>query len=200
MNRTGLFFVILAGCAPSTSKLDARIHDLEIQVAELRGRLAERQAATTPTSQASRESVMDKVLGRTCTPLDTTFPNKTTFDNAVAFDVGRSDVHGGDRIVITDVHGTAPELAQHGVYVVRGEYTLASADEAAITFTVTATNPNEGCTKDNPRARQTVKKGSGKFEVATTVAYQGHPHVWFDVGNNVSGGGVYFGKGDFLLK
>jgi len=86
--------------------------------------------------------------------VDTTFAETTRFDNAVSFDVGHSDVRSGDRIVIKDVHGTVPEFAKYGIYIVRGEYTLATVDEADITFTVTATRSGEGCTLGNPRSKQ----------------------------------------------
>ena len=140
-------------------------------------------------------SIGGKALDRaTCKPIDISFPTDTKFPEVVSFDVGRTDLRGGDKITIREVRGTQKELAVDGIYVVRGEYTLASADEAVIGLNVTG-----GCTSHTERGHASIKKGSGKFELAVKIAYVGHPHVSFYV-NGEGSGGVYFGKGDFLLQ
>ena len=57
-------------------------------------------------------------------------------------------------------------------YVARGEYELASADEAVLGFTVRG-----GCTTGNGRGRLVIKRGKGTFELATRIAYAGEPHI-----------------------
>lgn len=74
----------------------------------------------------------------------------------------------------------------------RGDYTLASANEASLGLYVTG-----GCTHGNGRASVNVKKGSGTFELATKIVYVGQPHVTFYVEGD-GAGGVYFGKGEYL--
>ena len=183
--------VALAGCASSdTSKLEARVASLEKEVAELR---AARQ-------MADRESRTDAAQRAGCTnSIDVNIDPATQFRDVVAFEVGKTDVRSGDRIAITEVRGTRPDFAVGGVYLVRGEYTLASADDASLGFSVTATQSGEGCTHGNSRGSKTITRGSGSFELATPIPYTGYPHVSFYVKGNGSGG-VYFGKGEFLQR
>src|SRR5438105_13921954 len=114
--------VFIASCAADTSKLEARMHDLEKDVADIR--------ATKPNVIA--------MSGACAIQHDVTVPSGTMFDASVPFDIGETHLTGGDRIVIQEVRGTSPSLAVNGLYVVRGEYTLASADEAEVSLTVTA--------------------------------------------------------------
>ena len=187
MRACFILFVLATGCATDTSRLEARIHDLEIQVAELRGRAS----VTTNHARVDRITPMP---GSPCVPVDNTVPMTAQFPSVVAFDLGHTDLHTGDHITIREVHGTQPEFAKDGMYVVRGDYTLASADEAILGL-----NVQGGCTQGNTRGRVPVKKGSGTFELATKMAYVGQPHVGFYV-NGEGSGGVFFGKGDFLYK
>ena len=144
---------------------------------------------------AGVQSIASKALDRAkCTPVDISFPSATTFPEVVPFDLGRTNLRSGDKITIREVRGTRKDFAVDGVYVVRGDYTLASADEAVLALGVTG-----GCTSHNDRGRVTLKKGSGTFELATKVAYVGQPHVSFYV-NGEGAGGVYFGKGEYLLQ
>jgi hypothetical protein len=147
------------------------------------------------SSATGRTDALAKAADRaTCKPIDISFPSSTTFPVAVPFEIGHTDLHGGDRITITEVRGTQPDFAIDGIYLVRGDYTLSSADEAVIGLNVTG-----GCTSGTERGHVGVKKGSGKFEVAVKIAYVGQPHVTFYV-NGQGSGGVYFGKGDYLYK
>jgi hypothetical protein len=137
--------------------------------------------------------------------LDATVPDDTKIEQPVEFETGKTTVGTFDRIVITEVLGTSPRFAVGEDYVVRGEYTLATSDDAVLSFSVTAARSGEGCTTNNPRGRVKIKRGSGKFELVGPILYSGFPHVWFDfTGRNVGGSekteGVYFGKDDFLLR
>ena len=118
---------------------------------------------------------------------------------AVPFDIGDTNTRAGDRTTITDVHGTRGDFGIGGIYTVRGEYTLATADEATLAFNVTAIEQGEGCTYGNGRGSTHVLRGSGTFELANSIPYRGHPHVTFYIKGEGSGG-VYFGKGDFLQR
>ncbi len=124
-------------------------------------------------------------------------PDGTQFQHVVPFQVGRIDLEHGDRIVITEVLGTRPTFEVDGIYLVRGEYVLSSAESATLNLNVTATTPGEGCTSGNPRGRKLVRGGSGTFELASPIPYVGWPHVWFSMGGQ-SKTGVYFGSGAFL--
>ena len=145
---------------------------------------------------------LDAPAGPRCDQvLDATVPADAKMDQSVDFETGRSTVRPFDRIEITEVKGTSSHFAIGEDYVVRGEYTLESAEEADLSFTVTASRRREGCTTDNPRERIKIIRGIGKFVLVGPILYQGHPHVWF--GRGVGGTdtqGVYFGKGDFLLR
>ncbi len=180
MRHFALLF--LASCASDTSKLEARVHELEREVADLRGRVSAERRTDLIASEPP------------CVPKNDSIAAGTQFSSPVAFDLGRTDLRSGDSITIREVLGTRPDFAVDGVYLVRGDYVLASADEASLGFSVTG-----GCTQGNTRGQQSVKKGSGKFELATKIVYVGQPHVTFYVSGQGSGG-VYFGKGDFLYK
>ena len=109
-------------------------------------------------------------------------------------------VRSDDRIVITEVRGTRPDFAVGGVYLVRGEYTLASVDSGAVGLFVAATRPGEGCTEGNQRGYAQVMRGSGKFELATRIVYPGYLHVSLYDGYGHGLGEMYFGKAAFLHK
>jgi hypothetical protein len=181
-----LVLLALVSCA-DTSKLEARVHDLEKRVSEL-------QASCTA---APVHGNIDTIRSGAVDPkncIDISFPAETQFPEAVAFDVGRTTLRGNDKITIREVLGTRKDFAKDGIYLVRGDYTLTSADEAVLGLNVTG-----GCTSHTERGHVPIKKGSGKFELAVKAGYVGQPHVTFYV-NGEGSGGVYFGKGDFLLK
>jgi hypothetical protein len=165
---------LLASCAhPDNAALERRVAALEAEVATLRN-----NANCTRT-------------------LDSSVPSGTTFSHQVAFEVGATDFAPGDSITVTEVTGTKPAFEAGGVYQVRGEYVLASADRAEIAFTVTTTEPGV-CTLGDGKQVMTVGRGSGKFEVAAAIASAGFPHVYF----TKPGGhrGAYFGKDAFLHR
>jgi hypothetical protein len=145
-----------------------------------------------PPAWPKRPSACERVV-------DISFPDDTTFPYTLDFATGRTDLRDGDRIVIREVRGTRPTFEVGGIYLVRGEYTLASLPETRLRLTVTASRRGDGCTKGNGRGTVSVSRGSGTFELASPIAYPGWPHVWFGTGNT-SSGGVYFGAGDFLRK
>jgi hypothetical protein len=126
------------------------------------------------------------------------FPDSTRFPYVVPFQVGKTDLGAGDDIVIKEVLGTKPSFEVGGIYLVRGEYRLGSADESPLYLNVTATARGEGCTSGNPRGQIVVRRGAGTFELASPIPYEGWPHVWFGAEPHTRG--VYFGAGAFLNK
>lgn len=101
----------------------------------------------------------------TCKPVDISFPADTKFPELVPFEVGTSDARPGDRITIKEVRGTQKEFAKDGIYLVRGEYTLSSADEAVLGVNVTG-----GCTTGTDRGHVVVKASSCSSENACLLA------------------------------
>jgi len=182
--------IALVSCA-DTSKLEARVHALEKQMSDLRASCSVQRegSALHGNMDTIRSNAFD-----TTKCVDISFAADTQFPETVAFDIGRTTLRGNDKIAIREVLGTRKDFAKDGIYLVRGDYTLTTADEAVLGLNVTG-----GCTSHTERGHVSIKKGSGKFELAVKVAYVGQPHVTFYV-NGEGSGGVYFGKGDFLLK
>lgn len=183
-----LVITAAAGCRVGGSpELPARVDRLEAEVAALKSQGGVPQSA--PAAAPSN--------GRAC--VDVNVPPSTQFPFVVDVERGSTSIKAGDAIEIREVRGTRQKLERGGIYLVRGSYTLGSADEARLLFSVTAERPGEGCTSGNSRGSMRVSKGSGVFELATVVPYQGKPHVTFYV-DGQNGGGVYFGKGELLKK
>ncbi|HEY2368073.1 MAG TPA: hypothetical protein VGH87_16860, partial [Polyangiaceae bacterium] len=149
-----LVLLALASCAADTSKLEARVHDLEKEVAELR----------------ATEKTRDDAGGCAKTT-EVTVPDGVVFSSDVPFAVSESHFTNGDSIVVREARGTRPSLEVDGEYVVRGDYTLASTDEARIGFTFRATTPAAGCTSGGGSFH--VKRGSGTFELKSRAPYVG---------------------------
>jgi hypothetical protein len=164
----------LSGCASTSTstQLEARVSVLERELASLR--------SAGPTQRAACAQVMDASV-----------PSGTAFPFVIHYEAAPPDTRAGDAIKITEIRGTSPVLTVGGMYLVRGTYTLASEPDAALGFHVTASRPGEGCTNGNGRASQAIARGSGSFELATRIAYEGRPHVSFYVAGQGSGG-VYF--------
>ena len=189
---------VVCGCASGEADYQARLHKLEIEVAELRGQVTALERPASP-KHGTIDVMGPPKYGQCAKTIDVTIPVGTQMTSAVPFELGRTNTRPGDRITITDVHGTRGDFAIDGTYVVRGEYTLASADEATLGFMVTAITAGEGCTTGNNRGTVHVSRGSGTFELANSIPYRGYPHVSFYIQGQGSGG-VYFGKDDFLQR
>jgi hypothetical protein len=198
----------LLGCAPRSNDLEARLHALEAEVAALKatvvlhGRIDPAPSPDDVVEQSTKAMKLATAAG--CK--DVSIPTGTQIDVPVAFDLGASTTKNGDRITIKEIVGTRADFALGGVYLVRGEYTLASGPEATLALGVGATDPRDACTMNNTRGRLHVVRGTGTFELATTFVHRGRPGISFYV-EGVDGtggafhgpgsGGVRFGKGDF---
>jgi hypothetical protein len=177
--------LILASCGGGTSALQTRVDRLEREVAELKG-----------AKQAEPQPAANEPYCKTF--VDTSIPRDTQFPYVVDYQLGAGTTRSGDRIQIVEVRGTRPNFEEGGIYLVKGEYTLASVSDAKLLLSVTATQRGKGCTKGNSRGSVEIAQGSGTFELAAPIPYAGHPHVTFYDSSGSNAGGVYFGKGDFL--
>jgi len=159
MRTLALLFV--TACASTDPRLDARVHQLEAEVAAMR-------AAPAPARAHD---------GACAATEDVTVPRETMFDAVVPVHASQTSLRDGDSIVIDEVRGTSPSLAVNGLYRVSGHYTLASADEASLSFTVRATRPGDGCTRNDRDGHMRVRRGSGTFALTGRIAYEGEPSV-----------------------
>ena len=180
-----LFGLLAAACTASgctNAGLEVRVAGLEARVAQL-----ETDVAALRTSDQGLPA-----------PVDVTVPPGTVFAHTIDFEEGDRDFRAGDDITITEVRGTSSDISVGTRFLVRGRYQLVSYSSAVLALTVTATYP-EGHTTASGRRSMRIARGSGDFELATTMAYEGHPHVTFGTGGKTFGG-VYFGKGPTLLR
>jgi len=120
----------------------------------------------------------------------------------VPFDVGQTQVGEGDRIEITELWGTRPQIEIGGDYLVVGTYSLRTFDEARLSFFMTALDwDNSGTVMDLQSL--TVKKGSGTFAFLHGMPGPGYFHVSMSAerraGEYAQVADVYFGTGDNLL-
>lgn len=124
----------------------------------------------------------------------------------VRFETGAKQMHNGDDITITDVHGTSDTMTAGNIYVIRGTYRLASEKKATLAAFVTesASDPDLKQMQEIPVQRtQTLAldEGNGKFKLVLYLWYNGNPHVsFYPAGGGNSFGGVYFGTGASVLK
>jgi hypothetical protein len=117
----------------------------------------------------------------------------------VPFKIGYSDLAGGDRITITEVHGTSDAISPGNTYQVKGTYHLASHDQATLAMSVTATRPQDARGFWASNQSINIQRGDGEFTVYECIPCPGYPHITiYADGKSVSD--VYFGTGDSLLK
>ena len=120
------------------------------------------------------------------------------FTDAVSVELGASEFHDGDTIVITEVRGTKATLQLGQSYVVTGRYHLSSRDSATLLLSVTATNG--GVSSPTPESTVRVARGDGEFTLTKRLDSVGYPHLTFYGTDGQPVSGVYFGTGDWLLK
>ncbi len=115
------------------------------------------------------------------TGVDASVPPGTRFTYDVAVAPTTSNLETGDAVTITSVRGTRGDLEPGGGYVVRGTYTLASADSATLALNVTAVRSGAGHSRSDGQDELVVKRGSGSFEPRKRMPYPGKPHLTFYV-------------------
>ena len=123
-------------------------------------------------------------------------PALDAYPHELAIETGHTEFAEGDKIEITEVRGTSPDLTLGGTYVVKGRYTLSSRDQAKLAMFVTATKPGEGRTVIRSGQQIVVHRGSGEFELIKTLETSaGFPHIsFYPADGGASFGGVYFGQ------
>jgi uncharacterized protein (TIGR03067 family) len=121
----------------------------------------------------------------------------------VPFELGATNLRGGDRITIEEVNGTADEIKPGNMYEVKGTYRLASRDSAMLAAYVTVDSRDSKANHAPSLKTQTttVKRGEGKFTLLFYMWGEGKPHLSFYSENGGDGlGGIYFGTGDSVLR
>ena len=123
------------------------------------------------------------------------------FPYTIRFDQGATRFATGDEITVTEVRGTAETFASGNIYLIKGNYTLASHDRAMLAAYVTAMDAENGKGPSLKIQTTVVKKGTGAFTLFLPMSCRGWPHVSFYPAEGGSDfGGNYFGTGDSVLK
>jgi hypothetical protein len=118
----------------------------------------------------------------------------------VQFEQGASRFLNGDKITITEVHGTAGTFAPGNIYWIKGTYALASHDKAVLLAATTAADSRFGTGNTFTVQQAFVERGTGAFALFLLMSCQGWPHVSFYPSEGGDFGGTYFGTGEFVLK
>jgi hypothetical protein len=121
--------------------------------------------------------------------------------HVVQFELGRAQFEPGDSITIQAVRGSTNLIQTGGTYCVTGTYTLASHDEANLSFFSTTTNRTSSPSRVDPAQMVRVTKGTGTFSLAKRMKDDGYLHLSFYPGGSGGDfGGVYFGQGQGVLR
>ena len=174
--RTGLSLCIASAGLSCASHGD-RISALDDRVAAL-----EQQVSEPPTSPQAAPT-----------------PGESRLAEAVSVELGDSEFHGGDAIIISEVRGTRPTLELGESYVVKGYYPLSSRDTATLLLSVTTTS-RAGSGVTQPASAIRVSRGDGEFALTKHLEAPGHLHLTFYGTDGRPVSGVYFGAGDWLLR
>jgi hypothetical protein len=116
----------------------------------------------------------------------------------VQFELGDAQFGVGDSITIQELRGNTNLIQDGCTYCVTGTYTLASQDEANLSFFATTTNRTSSIV--DPAQTVWVTKGTGTFSLAKHMTDNGYLHLSFysrKTGRDF--GGVYFGQGQWVL-
>ena len=111
----------------------------------------------------------------------------------IPFVLGPKKFKAGDGIVIEQVLANSPNLAAGDRVVVRGQYLLASKENATLLLVLTQTG---GAVKENVSPTQMMKlaRGPGAFELAYEVKHTGVLHLtYYGLADGKPFGGIYFG-------
>jgi hypothetical protein len=117
----------------------------------------------------------------------------------VTYQTGANSFLKGDDITITEVRGTADQIAPGNIYCVKGTYKLASREKALLVAYITANNAAEGTGPSLRVQHLNVNKGEGTFTLYLPMYIEGCPHVSF-YSDKEGIGGRYFGTGKYLLE
>ncbi|MEZ5987796.1 MAG: hypothetical protein R3F30_01450 [Planctomycetota bacterium] len=117
----------------------------------------------------------------------------------IPVELGARAFNGGDDIVIEEVASDRGDLGPGAVVTVRGRYRLGSRERATLYFGTTVTTDVRA--PDSPDEQEVVGEGDGTFELTHRVPGPGYLHLtYYDLGSGRPFGGVYFGRGDGVLR
>jgi hypothetical protein len=170
--------LVTASCAPAVD--NKRLDVLEAQIAELK-RSVEKVERVQYVVKASPTTAMCQ------NTFDTGFPDKTPLTESVAFTVSETTLTTGNAIVIDEVRGTSSKFEVGGAYVVRGHYTLATADEARLALS-TRTHTLGNCSRGSTRQATTAHRGTASFELAYRIPFEGDVNLYLANGDTTRGG------------
>jgi hypothetical protein len=138
---------------------------------------------------------------RTAGPAESANPENADFSHAVPFEQGATRFSAGDKITITEIHGTAERFTPGNVYRIRGTYSLASHDSATLAAYTTAKYAKDGFSHSRKIQSTVVNRGDGTFTLYLPMTCEGWPHVsFYPAGGGDGFGGNYFGTGETVLK
>jgi len=128
-------------------------------------------------------------------------PTTSAFPHVVKFEQGITGFLKGDKITIAEVRGTADTFVPGNIYWIKGTYTLASHDRAALAAYTTAKDAANGIGKSFKVQTTVVNKGTGTFTLFLPMSCRGYPHIsFYPADGGGSFGENYFGTGDSVLK
>jgi beta-lactamase regulating signal transducer with metallopeptidase domain len=125
------------------------------------------------------------------------------FPFAIPFELGETKFLNGDEITILEVRGTADTFVTENIYWIKGTYTLASHDKAALQASVTVTDSGTSTARSFAVKAQNliVNQGTGTFTLFLPMSYSGCPHVsFYPVDGGTGFGGIYFGTGNSVHR
>jgi hypothetical protein len=118
--------------------------------------------------------------------------------HVIQIELGDAQFKPGDSISIQELRGSTDQIEKGATYCVTGTYTLASQDEANLSFFATTTNRTSSPV--DPAQTVRVKKGTGTFSLVKHMTDNGYLHLSFYPSGSGGGfGGVYFGHGQWVL-
>jgi hypothetical protein len=116
----------------------------------------------------------------------------------IQFELGDAQFQPGDSITIQELRGSTDAIQAGATYCVTGTYTLASQDEANLSFFATTTNRTSSPV--DPAQTVRVTKGTGTFSLAKRMTDNGYLHLSFYPRRSGGDfGGIYFGQGQWVL-
>lgn len=108
---------------------------------------------------------------------------------SIPFATSQAQFANGDSITIQEVLASSPTLEPGVTFIVRGTYTLQSADAAilgiSLTTTTTVSVPSQ------PTARRQIARGTATFEMEYTIQFAGSVYLAL---SPATGGGNSFGR------
>ena len=165
-------------------------------LAELKQKEAKMDALFGQSNQPPKPPIAQTPAAVTPPAAEPARPPPVSAGNGLAnipFVLGPKKFKAGDGIVIEQVLANSPNLAAGDRVVVRGQYLLASKENATLLLVLTQTG---GAVKENvfPTQMMKLERGTGGFELAYEVKHTGVLHLtYYGLADGKPFGGIYFG-------